>query len=300
MGINQAPQQGPNAMQKWSARRARFRELISSDKCYHPGSVFDPMSARMAEHVGYEMGMFAGSTASMTVLGAPDHIVITLSEFAAQCLRINRAFDLPLMVDADHGYGNALSVMRTVEELEIAGVSGMSIEDTELPQSYGMNGRQRLLSLDEGVGKMKAAVAARADKNGIAIAGRTSAVAIAGIEDAIKRVRAYQETGVDAIFLVGVTTREQLDAIAPEIKLPLILGGTPAELKDPEYLASRGARIALQGHHPIRAAVQAVYATMRAMRDGAQPGNLENMPSKELLRVAMAEDAYDDWMKKYI
>lgn len=287
-------------MTKWSRRRARFRELLAGDKCLYPGSMFDPMSARMAEHVGYEMGMFAGSTASMTILGAPDHIVITLSEFAEQCLRINRACNIPLMVDADHGYGNALNVMRTVEELEVAGVSGMSVEDTELPQPYGMDGRQRMLSLDEGVGKMKAAVAARADGNGIAIAARTSAVAIAGVDDAIKRVKAYQATGVDAIFLVGVKTRAELDAIAPEVELPLILGGTPAELKDAEYLASRGARIALQGHNPIRAAVQAIYATMRAMRDGTQPEDLENMPSKELMRIAMAEDAYDDWMKKYI
>jgi carboxyvinyl-carboxyphosphonate phosphorylmutase len=287
-------------MQKWSERRARFRELLAGDKCLHPGSVFDPMSARMAEHVGYEFGMFAGSTASMTILGAPDHIIITLSEFADQCLRINRACNIPLMVDADHGYGNALNVMRTVEELEIAGVSGMSVEDTELPQPYGMAGKQSLLSLEEGVGKMKAAVAARADRGGIAIAARTSAVAIAGVEDAIRRVRAYQEIDVDAIFLVGVTTREQLDAIAPEVKLPLILGGTPAELKDAEYLASRGARIALQGHQPIRAAVQAIHATMRAMRDGTQPEDLENMPTKALLRVAMAEDDYDAWMKKFI
>jgi carboxyvinyl-carboxyphosphonate phosphorylmutase len=287
-------------MQKWSERRARFRELLAGDKCLHPGSVFDPMSARMAEHVGYEFGMFAGSTASMTILGAPDHIIITLSEFADQCLRINRACNIPLMVDADHGYGNALNVMRTVEELEIAGVSGMSVEDTELPQPYGMAGKQSLLSLEEGVGKMKAAVTARADRGGIAIAARTSAVSIAGVEDAIRRVRAYQEIDVDAIFLVGVTTREQLDAIAPEVKLPLILGGTPAELKDAEYLASRGARIALQGHQPIRAAVQAIHATMRAMRDGTQPEDLENMPTKELLRVAMAEDDYDAWMKKFI
>src|SRR6056297_708407 len=134
-------------MGKWTARRRRFRELMSGDKCLHPGSVNDPMSARLAEHVGYELGMFAGSTASMTVLGAPDHIVLTLSEFAAQCQRINRAFSLPLMVDADHGYGNALNVMRTVEELEIAGVSGMSIEDTDLPQPFGSGGKQRLLSL---------------------------------------------------------------------------------------------------------------------------------------------------------
>lgn len=287
-------------MQKWSERRARFRELLAGNACLNPGSVYDPMSARMAEHVGYEFGMFAGSTASMTILGAPDHIVITLTEFADQCLRINRACNIPLMVDADHGYGNALNVMRTVEELEIAGVSGMSVEDTDLPQPYGMHGKQRMLSLEEGVGKMKAAVAARAEKTGIAIAARTSAVGISGVDDAVARVRAYQETGVDAIFLVGVTTRDQLDAIAPEIKLPLILGGTPAELKDADYLASRGARIALQGHNPIRAAVQAVYATMRAMRDGTDPKDLEGMPSKDLLRIAMAEDAYDADMKKFI
>lgn len=287
-------------MNKWSTRRARFRELLAGDKCLHPGSMFDPMSARMAEHVGYEFGMFAGSTASMTILGAPDHIVITLTEFAEQCQRINRACNIPLMVDADHGYGNALNVMRTVEEHEIAGVSGMSIEDTELPQPYGLNGKQRMLSLEEGVGKMKAAVAARANADGIAIAARTSAVGISNVGDAIKRVRAYQQTGVDAIFLVGVTTRDELDAIAPEIKLPLILGGTPAELKDVDYLASRGARIALQGHNPIRAAVQAIYATMRAMRDGTDPKDLEGMPSADLLRIAMAEDFYDDVMKKYI
>ena len=286
-------------MTKWSKRRERFRELMAGDKCLHPGSIFDPMSARVAEHVGYEFGMFAGSTASMTVLGAPDHIVLTLSEFADQCLRINRACTIPLMVDADHGYGNALNVMRTVEELEVAGISGMSIEDTELPQPYGMGGKQRMLSLEEGVGKMKAAVAARVDK-GLLIAGRTSAVAIAGVDDAIRRVRAYQECGVDAIFLVGVKTRAELDAIAPEIKLPLILGGTPPELKDADYLASRGARIALQGHNPIRAAVQAIYETMRAMRDGVQPEDLKGMPSNELLRIAMAEDAYDDVMKKYL
>jgi len=287
-------------MTKWNERRARFRELLAGDVCLNPGSVYDPMSARMAEHVGYEFGMFAGSTASMTILGAPDHIIITLSEFAAQCRRINRAFNLPLMVDADHGYGNALNVMRTVEELEINGVSGLSIEDTELPQPYGMEGRQRMLGLEEGVGKMKAAVAARADSNGICIAARTSAVGIVGVDDAIRRVKAYQETGVDAIFLVGVKTRAELDAIAPEVKLPLILGGTPDELKDSTYLAERGVRIALQGHNPIRAAVQAVYATMKAMREGTQPGDLSNMPSKELLRIAMAEDAYDEAMDTYI
>src|SRR5919112_798444 len=103
---------------RWTSRRERFRALLAGQSCVHPGSVFDPISARIAADLGFETGMFAGSIASFTVLGAPDLIVLTLSEFADQAYRINRAGELPLLVDADHGYGNALNVMRTVEELE--------------------------------------------------------------------------------------------------------------------------------------------------------------------------------------
>src|SRR5262249_9387148 len=121
----------------WTDRRKRFRAVLSGERCVHPGSVFDPISARIAEALGFEIGLFAGSTASLTVLGAPDLIVLTLSEFAGQAYRINRAGGLPLMVDADHGYGNALNVKRTIEELETAGVAGLSIEDTDLPTPFG-------------------------------------------------------------------------------------------------------------------------------------------------------------------
>ena len=107
----------------WTPRREAFRKQIASDMCVYPGSVYDPISARIAEDVGFEVGMFAGSIASMTVLGAPDLIVLNQQEFADQAYRINRAGKLPLIVDADHGYGNALNVMRTVEELETAGVA---------------------------------------------------------------------------------------------------------------------------------------------------------------------------------
>src|ERR1700748_1055832 len=97
-------------------RRERFRRIPTGDKCYHPGSVYDPMSARMAEDLGYEFGMFAGSTASLVVLGAPDILLLTWTEFVQQTYRICRACTLPILVDADHGYGNALNVARTVEE----------------------------------------------------------------------------------------------------------------------------------------------------------------------------------------
>ena len=127
----------------WQNRRERFRAQLGREVCVYPGSVFDPISARIAEELGFEIGMFAGSVASLTVLGDPDHIVLTLSEFAEQAYRINRAGELPLLVDADHGYGNALNVKRTVEELETAGVAALSIEDTELPRPFGSGGKNQ-------------------------------------------------------------------------------------------------------------------------------------------------------------
>ncbi len=188
-------------------RRARFRKILSGDQCVRPGSVFDPLSARMAEELGFEAGMFAGSVASLTVLGAPDLIVLTLSEFAQQIRRICRASELPLVVDADHGYGNALNVMRTIEELETAGVCGLSIEDTDLPPPFAAAKGQRLLSREEGVGKMKAAMAAKPDPE-LVVFGRTSAAVIEGIDEAVRRVKAYGAVGVDGVFLVGLKTRE--------------------------------------------------------------------------------------------
>ena len=208
----------------------------TGDRCVHPGSVFDPISARIAEDLGFELGMFAGSTASLTVLGAPDLIVLTLSEFAGQAYRINRAGNLPLMVDADHGYGNALNAKRTVEELETAGVGGLSLEDTDLPTPHGTT-KPRLTSIAEGVGKMKAALAGRQDP-ALCIAGRTSAISISGLDDAIARGKAYEAAGVDALFFVGVKTRAELDAISAATSLPLILGGGTPELADLAYLAA--------------------------------------------------------------
>lgn len=284
---------------RWTARRTRFRQLMASNECYHPGSVHDPISARIAEEVGFEIGMFAGSTASLTVLGAPDLIVLTLSEFADQALRISRAAELPLMVDADHGYGNALSVMRTVEELETAGIAGMSIEDTALPQPFGTSQKPQLLSLEEGVGKMKAALEGRRDPD-LVIAGRTSAPMIAGVEETIRRAQAYEAVGVDAIFLVGVKTRAELDALAPAIKKPIVLGTATPEISDRAYLASRGVRICLQGHLPFQASIQALYATLKALRDGTPPAAIKGLPSAELVKKVTRADDYDRWTREYL
>ena len=286
-------------MSRWSERRNRLRAVLSAAKCVHPGSVFDPISARIAEDLGFEVGMFAGSVASFTVLGAPDIIVLTLTEFADQAHRICRAGNLPLLCDADHGYGNALNVMRTVEELETAGVAALSIEDTALPQPFGSQGKAQLLSIEEGIGKMRAAIEARKD-SGLIICGRTSAASVTGVGDAIARAKAYAAAGVDAIFLVGVKTRADLDSIAAQVKLPLILGGAGKELLDLPYLSERGVRICLQGHQPFAAGVQAVYETLRALREGTLPEKLQGVASEELMKRVTRGGDYARWMKDFL
>lgn len=280
----------------WTERRERYRALLAGKDCVHPGSVFDPISAHIAEEVGYEVGMFAGSIASFTVLGAPDLILLTLTEFAAQAYRINRVFKLPLMVDADHGYGNALNVMRTVQELETAGVSGIMIEDTRLPRQFGES-KPTLISLEEGVGKMRAALQAREDK-ALTIIGRTSAAAITGTEDAVRRAKAYEQAGVDALFFAGRMMREQLDAIAGAVKLPLMLGGGSAE--DPAWLASRNVRVALQGHQPFAAAVNAVYQTMKALREGVPPKDLQGVASSDMMARVTRDAAFRNWTEQFL
>ena len=282
----------------WTPRREKFRALLSGERCVHPGSVYDPLTARMAEDLGFEVGMFAGSTASLTVLGAPDIILLTLTEFAAQALRINRATGMPLLVDADHGYGNALNVKRTVEELETAGVAGLSIEDTVLPQPFGADGAQ-LTSIEEGAGKMRAALEGRQDPN-LVIAGRTSAPRVTGTEDAVARVTAYEAAGVDAIFVVGVQSREQLEAISAAVSLPIILGGSAKEVRGLDYLGGLGVRVALQGHQPIMAAAGAAYSTLKALKDGAQPEDLENVPANDFMKKYMNDADYRRQISAYL
>jgi len=261
-------------------RREALRAILQGSACIRPGSVYDAISIRIAEDLGFELGMFGGSVASLAVLGDPDIALITLTELAEQMRRMSRAASLPVLVDADHGYGNALNVRRTVQELETAGAAGLTIEDTLLPQAYGA-AKPQLIALEEGVGKMKAALDGRSDPS-LVIMGRTGAAAITSLDDAIERARAYEATGVDALFLTGIQARGELEAIAAATTLPLVLGGVPEAMADPDELAGLRVRIALQGHAPFAAATQAVYETLKALREGTAPKDLKGLASSEL------------------
>ncbi len=175
----------------------------------------------------------------------------------------------------------------------------MSIEDTVLPRPYGPNGKPTLIPIEEGVGKMKAALSARQDKNFV-IAGRTSALAITGVDDAIKRAKAYEAAGVDAIFLAGGITVPAIEAVSSEIKIPLITGGGAGSLADLDWMGEHKVRVALQGHAPFSAAVQAVYNTLKALRDGTKPEGLTGIAPADLMKKVTRAADYEKWTKDFL
>ena len=275
--------------------REAFRALLASSSCYHTASVFDPLSARISADLGFEVGILGGSVASLQVLAAPDVALITLSEFAEQATRIGRVAQLPVIADADHGYGNALNAMRTVVELERAGIAALTLEDTLLPAQFGRKSSD-LISVEEGVGKLRAAREAR-DDSAMAIIGRTHA-GVQPLTEVIQRTRAYQDAGADAICLVGVEDLDHLAAIAEGLRVPLMLVtyGNP-QLQDSVRLAELGVRVVVNGHAAFFAAIKATYDSLREQR-GIANGN--GLTASELaLRYSFPDDCLG-WAAKYM
>jgi len=283
-----------------SARRTRLRALLSGPECISPASVYDAMSARFAEAAGFEVALLSGKICSATTLAAPDLNVITLTELAEQARRIARASDLSLIVDADHGYGNALNVMRTVEELEHAGVSMISIEDTALPARYGDPlGHAGLVTLEEMVGKVKAAVSARQD-GGLMIAARTAALRNEGRERAVARARACAAVGADAIFLMHVTALEEIEAVHAATGLPIVLALVPPSLSRAE-MAARGARVLSLGHQPVLAAAKALQDAYAHLYREGSPDELESrLISERDMEKIVRGDKYKDLQREYL
>ena len=274
--------------------RAQFRALLASSACYHTASVFDPMSARIAADLGFEVGILGGSVASLQVLAAPDFALITLSEFVEQATRIGRVARLPVIADADHGYGNALNVMRTVVELERAGVAALTLEDTLLPAQFGRKSTD-LIGVDEGVGKIRAALEARVDPD-LAIIARTHA-GVLEVDEVIRRTQAYQEAGADGICMVGVRDFEHLEVIAQNLSVPLMLVsyGNPS-LRDDARLASLGVRIVVDGHAAYFAAIKATYDWLREQRGIAA----SDLNATELTHKYTQPEDYIVWAREYM
>ena len=284
-------------MSRWDARRERFRAVFDGDECVVPASVYDPVSGRIASDLGYEMGVVGGSIASLVVLGAPDLILLTLTELTDQIRRISRACALPLLVDGDHGYGNALNVMRTVAELEDAGAAAITIEDTALPAAHGAEA-SAMVTMEEARAKIAAAVEARQDPM-VVIVGRTS-LRLTNLDEVVRRLTAYESAGADALMVVGLESLAQVRVISDAVAGPLIISGGGDAMGAPSDLAALGVRVWMRGHSTFAASTEAVYTTLKRVRDSATTGTSDRLASGELTESVSRSADYARWSERFL
>ena len=283
------------ALKSFTERRKRLREILAGDKIESPGSVFDAVSARTAQLAGYEMGLMGGSVVSHSVLSAPDIMLITLTELAEQVRRASRVCDLVLMVDADHGYGNALNVTRTVQEIENAGAASLSIEDTLLPQRFGEG--TEVISREEFSGKLRAAVASRMDPSFV-IVGRIEAMPILGFDEVLARIEICNQAGVDLIFARGAISLEQLEQMHAATQLPLqVQAGKIADAD----LVKNGVRVVGFGHVPYMTMLKGLYDGQKHLRDGGSVADLQDrVLAPELQKQVLGEARYAEMVKEFL
>lgn len=243
-------------------RARKLRELLAGDRIVMAPGAYDAWSARMVEAAGFPAVYVTGYGVSASVLGAPDIGLISFAEMVTAVRNVCAATSVPVIADADNGYGGALNVVRTVREYEAAGAAAIQLEDQVMPKRCGhMEGKQ-LIPRDEMAAKIRAAVYARRNSDTVIIA-RTDAIAVNGYDDAIDRAVAYREAGADVIFVEALRTREQIENAARLVGAPLMAnmvehGKTP--LDTAENLYRMGFRIAI---YPV----VLLYSATRAMQD---------------------------------
>ena len=260
-----------------SIARERFRTVLSRPDCTLAANIFDPLSARIAHMLDYEVCFLSGSVHKVANLAVPDIVLTNMSDLVDVCRRITRIADVSLMHDGEDGFGNAVNVVRSVKELEAAGVSAIEIEDA-IPRLRFNQDAPGLYSEAEQVGKLEAAVAARMDPLTVIVA-RTTALTQFSLDEALDRIKAYSQTGVEAIRLAGLRTRDQLEAVHRATPLPLTVLSPPADMKnDLAYMAANGIRIMMAGNPSFGMAIQAIYDCFKHLKEG---GSVEDLAPRE-------------------
>ncbi len=198
------------------APRARLRELLAAPAPLVAPGAYDALSARLVEQAGFDAVYMTGFGTTASLIGRPDVGLLSGAEMVDNARRIATAVDVPVIADADTGYGNALNVVRTVQLYEQAGVAGIQLEDQVMPKKCGHMSGKALIGTDEMVGKVRAAAAARRDPDLVLIA-RTDAVAVSGVDDALERARAYADAGADLLFVEAPTSEADIERVAGEL-----------------------------------------------------------------------------------
>ncbi len=280
--------------------REQFRSVLARPTCTLAANIFDPLSASIAHMLEYEVCVLSGSVGKVANLGVPDGVLSNMSDVVDHCRRITRIADVSLMVDAEDGFGNAVNVARTVREMEAAGVSAIEIEDNFVPKEFNVQ-YPGLISKEEQVGKLQAAVAARTDLTTVIVA-RSAALGLTPLDEALDRIQAYSQTGAEALMLTGSRSRDQLEAVHRVTTLPICVLSPPADIRnDTAFLAATGVKILMLGNPTFSVTVKAIFDSLEHLKEG---GSLEELGDRqatpELLRSVNRTDEFLQWQEQYL
>jgi len=285
----------------------KLRELLASKRLIVAPGIYDAYGARLVEQAGFEAVYLTGNGVSASLLGRPDVGLVDLTLITAHAHRIASAVAIPLICDADTGYGNAVNVRRTIEEFEAAGVAAVHLEDQVSPKRCGhLPGARPVVPLEEAVGKIEAAVAARRNPD-FAIIARTDAATGEGIDAAIRRGQAYREAGADVVFVELNSSPDIVDIlkrVAAEIDAPCLVNvgetGRLGELTVAE-LGQIGVRIAI---YPGLARCAAGYGIREALsvlkRDGSTAKARDRMLTFREYNEALKLPEVEEWERRFL
>ena len=287
-------------------RKELRRRLASGPLIVAPG-IYDAYGARFVEQAGFEAVYLTGNGASASLLGRPDVGLVDLTLITGHARRVAACVNIPLICDADTGYGNAVNVRRTVEEFEAAGVAAIHLEDQASPKRCGqLPGARPVIELREAIGKIEAAVAARDDPDFVIIA-RTDAAEAHGLDEAIRRGRAFREAGADVIFVemkAGPAILDDLKRVTSEVDAPCLVnmdaGGKLNDL-DAEGIGRLGLRLAIYPGLARGAAGFAIREAVAALkRDGNTKAVRGRMLGLKEYNEALNLDEIEAWEKRYL
>jgi 2-methylisocitrate lyase-like PEP mutase family enzyme len=281
-----------------------FQSILREPGSFILPGAYDAMSAKLIEETGFKAIYATGAGISNAQLGWADVGLTSLKEVVDIVARMADVTNIPIVVDGDTGFGNAINVIRTVKEFERAGVAAIQMEDQVSPKKCGHFSGKEVISKEEMVGKIKAALDTRKDEN-LAIMARTDAIAVNGVEDAIDRAFAYYEAGADIIFVEAPNTIEELRQITSSLKgipqvINLVEGGkTPLiSLKEAEEI---GFKIMLCANTALRSAIKGITESLRILKEeGSQENLLPLICTWEERQSLFKLNQIKEWEKKYL
>jgi methylisocitrate lyase len=261
-------------------KAAVLRQLLQADEVILAPGCFNALSACLVEQAGFKVSYVSGAAIAGNFLGYPDIGLTTMSEVLENARNIVRATSLPVICDADTGFGNAINMMRTVREFESAGLAGIQIEDQVMPKKCGHTEGKLLISKAEMVQKVKAAVDARQDPDFVFVV-RTDAIAVNGLDDALDRALAYQEAGADVVFVEAPRTLEEMRTVCRTIKAPLLAnmveGGGKTPILPLQELKKMGYKMVI---YPVSAHMAAIKAMQEVLAVLKQDGTTARCASR--------------------